>query len=244
MSLRERPRVDRAAAFVLHAYPFSETSLLVEAFTRTLGRLPLLAKGARRAGSSLRGALLAFQPLTASWSGRGEVRTLVRCEWQGGHALLTGRALLCGFYLNELLLRLLAREDPHEALFDHYAGAVARLANGVEQEPVLRAFERRLLQELGYALPLEREADTGAPIDPDRLYRYEPDRGAEAVVSGARQEEALVVSGRVLLDMAHDDYAAPATAQAAKQLMRLAINRRLDHRPLNSRAIFEEFANL
>src|SRR5215475_8078028 len=225
----ERHRVDRAAAFVLHAYPYGETSLLVEAFTRTDGRLPLLAKGARRAGSS-------------RWSGRGEVRTLVRCEWQGGQPLLRGQALLCGFYLNELLLRLLPREDPHEGLFDHYATAVARLGAEPEAGPILRAFERRLLQELGYALSLEREAGTGAPVDPDRVYRYDPERGAVAPTGAVA--DAVLISGRALLEIARDDYAAPATAQAAKQLMRLALNYRLDRQPLHSRTIFKELASL
>lgn len=243
--MRDRGRVDRAAAYVLHAYPYSETSLLVEAFTRGYGRLPLVAKGARRPGSALRGTLLAFQPLVASWSGRGEVRTLVRCEWQGGQPLLVGERLLCGFYLNELLLRLLAREDPHEALFDRYAAAVNGLARVAAEGPILRAFERGLLAELGYALPLDREAVTGAPIDPERLYRYDPERGA-TVAGGvaAGPDEAFVVPGRVLLEIARDDYAAPATAQAAKQLMRLAITRRLDRQPLHSRTIFRELASL
>jgi DNA repair protein RecO (recombination protein O) len=242
--MRERGRVDRAAAYVLHAYPYSETSLLVEAFTRTHGRLPLLAKGARRPGSQLRGTLLAFQPLSASWSGRGEVRTLVRCEWHGGQPLLAGERLLCGFYLNELLLRLLPREDAHEQLFDHYVAAVAGLAHRAEEGPILRAFERRLLAELGYALPLEHEAGAGTPIEPERLYRYDPEEGAMPLVNGIAPDEALVVPGRVLLEIARDDYSAPATAQAAKQLMRLAITRRLDRQPLHSRTIFRELANL
>lgn len=246
--MRDRGRVDRAAAYVLHAYPYSETSLLVEMLTRAYGRLPLIAKGARRPGSALRGTLLAFQPLAASWSGRGEVRTLVRCEWQGGQPLLAGERLLCGFYLNELLLRLLAREDPHETLFDRYAEAVSGLARRAavvaNQAPILRAFERGLLAELGYALPLEREAVSGAPIDPDRLYRYDPERGATPLLNGAGPDETFVVAGRVLLEIARDDYAAPATAQAAKQLMRLAITRRLDRQPLHSRTIFRELANL
>jgi DNA repair protein RecO (recombination protein O) len=242
--MAERHRVDRAAAFVLHAYPYSETSLLVEAFTRPHGRLPLLAKGARRPGSSLRSVLVAFQPLVASWSGRGEVRTLVRSEWQGGQPLLRGEALLCGFYLNELLLRLLPREDPHEALFDHYAAALARLATEREQAPVLRGFERRLLQELGYGLALEREALTQAPLDPDQLYRYDPEQGATAVPAGADPGDGLVIPGRALLDIARDDYTGPVTAQAAKQLMRLAINHRLDRHPLHSRTIFKDLASL
>jgi len=242
--MAERHRVDRAPAFVLHAYPYSETSLLVEAFTRTHGRLPLLAKGARRPGSGLRPVLLAFQPLVASWSGRGEVRTLGRCEWQGGGRPLRGDALLCGFYLNELLLRLLPREDAHEALFDHYAVTLLQLGTGPDAASALRAFERRLLQELGYALALDREADTGAPIEPERLYRYDPERGAVAVAAGAAAREPLIVSGRALLDIARDDYATPETAQAAKSLMRLVIAHRLDRQPLHSRAIFKELASL
>jgi DNA repair protein RecO (recombination protein O) len=246
--MRDRARVDRAAMYVLHAYPYSETSLLVEAFARGFGRLPLIAKGARRPGSALRGTLLAFQPLVASWSGRGEVRTLARCEWQGGQPRLAGERLLCGFYVNELLLRLLAREDPHEALFDRYAAALAELARAADAGPVLRAFERGLLAELGYALALDRERPGGAPVDPERLYRYDPEGGATAVGGAEGPDrgagESLVVPGRVLLEIARDDYADPATAQAAKQLMRLAIARRLDRQPLHSRTIFRELTSL
>jgi DNA repair protein RecO (recombination protein O) len=242
--MSERRRVERETAFVLHTYPYSETSLLVEAFSRLHGRLPLLAKGARRGGSSLRGSLLAFQPLSVAWSGRGEVRTLVRCEWQGGQPMLQGDRLLCGFYLNELLLRLLPREDAHEQLFDHYAGAVRGLAGDASPGAVLRAFERRLLQELGYALSLDRDAATGAPIEADRRYRYEPDRGPVPIVNGIDADERGAVPGRVLLALARDDYADPATAQAAKQLMRTLIDHRLDRQPLHSRTIFRALQNL
>ncbi len=242
--MSSRPRVDHQAAFVLHAYPYSETSLLVEAFTRAYGRLPLIAKGARRQGSALRGALLAFQPLTFAWSGRGEVRTLVRCEWQGGHPLPRGESLLCGFYLNELLLRLLPREDSHERLFDHYAQAVAQLAAGGASAPVLRAFERRLLQELGYALLLERDAETGAAIEPDDTYRYEPDRGPVPTRTDAAHGDALVLKGRVLLALAHDDFADASNAAAARELMRALIDRRLDRQTLHSRTVFRALQDL
>jgi DNA repair protein RecO (recombination protein O) len=242
--MSERRRVERETAFVLHAYPYSETSLLVEAFSRLHGRLPLLAKGARRAGSPLRGSLLAFQPLSLAWSGRGEVRTLVRCEWLGGQPMLKGDRLLCGFYLNELLMRLLPREDAHEQLFDHYAGAVRNLAGDADAGATLRAFERRLLQELGYALSLDRDAATGAPIEADRRYRYEADRGPVPVVNGAAFDDSGAVPGRVLLALARDDYADPAIAQAAKQLMRALIDHRLDRQPLHSRTIFRALQNL
>src|SRR5437762_9356107 len=152
-----RDRRDDQPAFVLHAHPYRETSLIVEALTADYGRVALVARGAKRPRSELRGILQAFQPLTLSWSGSGEIKTLTRAEWRGGLPLVTGSALLCGFYLNELVLKLVPREDPHARLYDEYESALAELANGAEQAPVLRRFELRLLAELGYALALAHE---------------------------------------------------------------------------------------
>src|SRR5512145_1710613 len=163
-----RSKVDSQPAFVLHTYPFRETSLIVEVFSRDFGRVALMARGARRPRSALRGLLLAFQPLELGWAGRGEVQTLMKAEWQGGQPLLTGRALFCGYYLNELLMHLLPREDAHERLFSVYAETLRRFA-GRLQEADLRCFERALLQELGYGLTLERDAK-GAPIDAAGYY--------------------------------------------------------------------------
>lgn len=240
----ERARVDNAQAHVLHTHPYRETSLLVEAYTRAHGRIALLAKGARRPRSALRGVLLAFQPLTLGWSGRGELRTLQRAEWAGGQPLLKGDALLCGFYLNELLLRLLPRDDAHETLYDDYARAVAQLAAGAATAPVLRAFERRLLKELGYALNLERDAGSGAQIAPGALYRYEPERGAVRIATPSPTDEGPAFSGRALLDIAADDYRDPQTLVQSKQLMRLLINHRLDRQPLHSRRVFVDLQQL
>src|SRR5688572_13370544 len=114
--MREKSRQDAQPGFVLHSYPYRETSLLVEAFTRDHGRVALMARGARRPKSALRGILLSFQPLLVSWSGRGELRTLTQAEWRGPYSPLAGQGLICGFYLNELLLKLLARDDPHKRL--------------------------------------------------------------------------------------------------------------------------------
>jgi DNA repair protein RecO (recombination protein O) len=239
--MRERQRVDSEQAFVLHSYPFRETSLLVELFSRRFGRVALLAKGARRPRSVLRGALLAFQPLLVGWAGKGEVRTLMKAEWRGGQPLLAGEALFCGFYLNELLLCLLAREDAHDALFDAYGEALDRLARGVASAPVLRSFEKRLLKELGYAMTLDREPVSGASVDPAAMYRYEPERGPVPVRtdSGRGGTEGPLFSGRALLELAREDYRDPQTLQQGKLLMRLIINHRLDERPLQSRRVFE-----
>src|SRR5512135_568374 len=150
-----KQRIQDELAFVLHSYPFRETSLVLEIFSRQHGRVPLVARGARRPRSALRGLLMGFQPLSMSWFGKHELRTLHSAEWQGGQPQLQGTALLCGFYLNELLLNLMARDDAHPQLFDYYQHALLRLAAETDHAATLRSFEKRLLQELGYALGLD-----------------------------------------------------------------------------------------
>ncbi|HEX7055205.1 MAG TPA: DNA repair protein RecO [Burkholderiales bacterium] len=235
-----RRRADHEPGYVLHTYPYKETSLIVEAFTRRHGRVALLARGARRPRSALRGMLLSFQPLQLAWSGSGELATLIRADWGGARHALSGSALMCGFYVNELMLRLLPREDAHEALFDHYAAALAGLSAGDAHPAVLRGFEKRLLAELGYAPLLDREALTGAPIDPGGRYRYEPDRGPVRALNGAE----ATVSGRTLLDLAADDYTRPQTRDEARLLMRTLIGQRLHGQVLHTRAILMELNDL
>ncbi len=237
-----RARLDNQSGYVLHTYAYRETSLVVETFTRAHGRVAMIARGAKRPRSALRGSIMAFQPLGLSWSGRGELRLLLRAEWQGGQQLLQGKALLCGFYLNELLLKLLPREDAHEQLFLDYQAALARLAEAPEPGPVLRRFEKALLRELGYALALERDSASGAGIDPGKSYSYDPERGPAAANGAAHA--GLVLSGQTLLDIVRDDYSDPLTLQQAKALMRLLISHRLEQKPLNSRRIFEELQQL
>jgi DNA repair protein RecO (recombination protein O) len=148
---------------------------------------------------------------------------------------------MCGFYLNELLLRLLPRDDPHEALFDVYASALKDLSEGTVHTAVLRGFEKRLLAELGYAPLLERDA-ASRPIDPDALYVYEPERGPTPV-NGARTD-ALVVHGRTLLDLAADDYSSPESRDEARNLMRVLIGERLHGQVLHTRTVLRELSDL
>ena len=166
----------------------------------------------------MRGMLLSFQPVQLGWYGKGDVRTLTRAEWIGGQPLLQGEALLCGFYLNELLLRLLPREDPHEVLFGRYAEALRGLASGAATGAILRSFEKALLREIGYALVLEREGASGRGIDPAKTYAYDPERGPVEVSADAQVELNLL--GQTLLDIARDDFHDPVTQQQAKLLMR------------------------
>src|SRR5512134_2139380 len=153
-----RRRTDHQPAYVLHTYAYKETSLIVEAFTRRFGRVALLARGARRPRSAMRGVLLSFHPLRLSWSASAELGNLIGAEWAGALQPLAGQGLMCGFYLNELVLRLLPRDDPHERLFDAYAQTLPRLSRGEPYPAVLRSFEKRLLAELGYAPLLDRDS--------------------------------------------------------------------------------------
>lgn len=242
MMQAHKKRLENEAAFVLHSYPFRETSLLVEVFSRQHGRVPLVARGARRPKSAVRGLLMNFQPLTLSWFGKHEVRTLHSAEWQGGQPLLQGTALLCGFYLNELLLNLMVRDDPHEQLFDYYRHTLQRLAHGADMASTLRCFEKHLLQELGYALLLEHEADSAEPINPDFSYRYVLERGAVR----ATEDEAvgMLVAGKTLHDMAADNYADAQSARQGKQLMRMLLNHHLGGKILHTRELIKDLTKL
>ncbi|MEO6975947.1 MAG: DNA repair protein RecO [Gallionella sp.] len=247
MTAAERNRHQDEPAFVLHSYPFRETSLIIDAFTRSHGRLPIVARGARRPKSGLRGVLMNFQPLLLSWFGKGEVRTLHSAEWQGGQPYLQGKALMCGFYLNELLLNLLARDDPHEQLFDYYRATLYRLAHETDHAATLRCFEKHLLQELGYALVLEHEAGSAKPIQAELCYRYAVERGP--LPDDSRPDEGegsagFPVLGKTLLDMAADEYSDPATAQQSKQLMRMLINHHLGGKILHTRELIKELQKL
>ena len=189
----------------------------------------------------MRGVLLSFQMLRFSWSASAELGTLRSAEWSGALRPLRGRGLMCGFYLNELLLRLLPREDPHEALFDAYAATLKELSEGALFAGVLRSFEKRLLAELGYAPLLERDA-ASRPIDPEGLYVYEPERGPTPVTSA--RNDVLVIRGRTLLDVAADDYSSPATREEARALMRALIGERLHGQILHTRTVLRELSDL
>ena len=237
-----RRRIEHEPGYVLHAYAYKETSLIVEVFGRRAGRVGLLARGARRPRAALRGVLLAFHPLRLSWSASAELGTLIAAEWTGGLGALAGSGLMCGFYLNELLLKLLPRDDPHELLFDAYSACLEQLASGGPHAAVLRVFELRLLSELGYAPQLERDAASGAPIDAARRYRYEADRGPVAANGSAEGE--LVLGGQTLLDIRAGDYARPETREEARRLMRALIGERLGGQTLHTRAVLTELNEL
>ena len=190
------------AAYVLHHYDWSESSLILDLFTREQGRIAVAAKGAKRPFSQLRGVLLPFQRLQVSLGRQApgddtrEVHTLRGADWAGGHPMLSGAALFSGFYLNELLMKLLARHDPHAVLFDAYAGTVAALAEGDDAatQAALRAFELVLLREIGLLPDLGTETASHRAVRAERRYLVLADAG---VVETADENEATV-SGATL----------------------------------------------
>jgi DNA repair protein RecO (recombination protein O) len=239
----DKQRQEAQLAFVLHSYPYLETSLIVEVFTQNSGRIAVVAKGAKRPTSALRGLLRAFQPLLLSWGGKSELRTLHKAEWQGGQLPLQGTALICGFYLNELLIRLLHRNDPHERLFACYQEALSDLSTASDYIPLLRRFEQRLLQEMGYALTLDHDVSSGKPIKPDQTYCYEIERGPVASSNGNCPFN-LQLSGKTLLDMSQGDYSASLTRLQSRTLMRALLNHYLGDKPLHTRHLLKEFQQL
>lgn len=233
-------RVENQPAFVLHHYPYRETSQIIEVFTRQHGRVAMVARGARRPKSVLRGVLLAFQPLLLSWFGKNELKTLHAAEWQGGVPQLTGLALMCGFYLNELLLHLLPRDDPHDSLFGDYYLAIRGLAAGGDVAPVLRRFELQLLQSLGYGVELIRTADSGEPVEPDRSYRFLLQHG----VIAADVVDETCMRGATLLNMASGVYPDAETLQQSKLLMRQLLGHYLGERQLYTRQLLRDLNQL
>lgn len=216
-------------AYVLHSRAYRETSALVD-FLTPQGRFRAVLRGARgKAGSVAR----PFVPLELELRGRGELKTVGRLEAKGIPHLLQGEALFSGLYLNELLIRLLPAEDPHPTMFEHYAATVQALAAGRALEPLLRSFEWRLLDELGYGFALDTDL-LGQPVVAGGVYRLQADAGLEPVA----QLQPGVFQGSELLAMAEADWSAPGALAAAKRLMRQALAPHLGGRPLVSRELF------
>ena len=231
--------------YVLHTYPFKETSLVVELFSQQFGRIAAVAKGARRPHSVMRGMLQSFQILDGAWSGKNELKTLHSLDWSAGLTLLKGEALMCGFYMNELLLRLLPREDAHENLFAYYQATLKTLAESQNLAITLRRFELKLLQEMGYAVPLLQD-ENDAEIMADKSYRYEAEYGACELSSNkiGMRKNGVQLSGKTMLDMARDEYADSITQSQSKQLMRYLLAHYLGDKPLHTRQLLIDLQGL
>ena len=221
-------------AFVLHAKPYRDTSLIVDFFTKEFGLMSAVVRGARSHRSKSRGLIQPFVPILINCFGKSELQTLRTVEADGVMHYLTSHALISGLYLNELLIRLLHRSDPHPGLFESYEQALARLVKEGGLESCLRQFEKQLLQEIGYGLHLALEAHSEKPILADEYYRFVSGQGLFSVEKS--HEEAIL--GRVLLAIEHNDFEDKETLRAAKQVLRRAIHPLLGNKPIKTRELF------
>lgn len=250
--MRKAPAVQQA--FVLHHYDWSESSLILDLFTREQGRLAVVAKGAKRPYSQLRAVLLPFQRIQVTLSkpvkstdGEGpEVVTLRAAEWVGGSTMPSGAALFSGYYLNELLLKLLARQDPHPGLFDAYAQTLPELhaREDAQSQAALRAFELRLLAELGLLPDLSLDTTTQAPVNAERGYAISPEAG---VIAGGELPGGLVVQLQAAL--LHGSGAALRQAclpalPALRTALRALLHYHLGHKPLRTRQVMLDVQKL
>jgi DNA repair protein RecO (recombination protein O) len=225
-------RVWLAPAYVLHQYAYRDTSRIVEVFTAEHGRLTLFARGASGPKSALKGVLRPFQRLLLSWSGKSEACQLIGAECDGAMTNLRADRLMSGFYLNELLLKLTERCDPHPEIFFSYAACVQELCDGEVEEATLRRFEKRLLNDLGYGLELGR-TESGAQVEQDKYYRYAAQSGPQLCVA----EAPGAVYGRSLADLETERFSDARSLRDAKRVLRAAIDACLDGRALKSREV-------
>lgn len=231
-------RLSNQPAYVLHSRPWRETSLLLEVFSRDHGRVGLLARGVRGPRARLpRTALEPFQLLQVYWSGQGELPNLRAVEPIGPPRRLSDDALLCGLYVNELLVRLTARHDPHPHLFDRYAGLLTELAEPGPLAWNLRRFERDLLSELGYALQLDREAESGEPLIYDADYVYLPEQGP---LRASAQHRGARIRGAALLALHADVMPSSSDLAALRRMLRAVIGAHVGEQGLRAWQVLGE----
>lgn len=239
-------RIEFQPAYVLHTRPYRDTSLLLDLLTPDLGRVGAVAKGVRRGKSQRRPLLNPFTPILVSLQGKSSLKTLTAVEANGRGHHLTGMTLYSGFYVNELLVRLLGELDPNPDIFDDYQWTLEALAaisaeSSSSPEPLLRQFEWRFLESLGYGISFDQEAETGNPIDPAMAYRFDPEAGfifAGAFQAHAQEISYQLFSGLDLLACARTDFSSLQTLAAAKRLSRLMLQPLLGGKPLKSRELF------
>jgi DNA repair protein RecO (recombination protein O) len=231
-------RIQLQPAYVLHHRPYRDTSRILELFTRDHGRVSVFARAAR-GGRNKSGALMSvlqpFNRVLVSWSGRGEAGQLSAAEFDGGFAIMPPDQLVNGYYVNELLMKLFTRHDPHPDVFALYAATIDALKRPDAALRALRIFEKRLLEAIGYGLVLHTDAVTHESVLSDRMYHYRLEQGAVRALDVA--EGSLVFRGDSLLSLANEELSSPAALTDARRLLRAALDRSLEGRELKSREV-------
>ncbi len=230
-----RETVSLQPAWVLHHRPYRDSSRLIDCLCRDHGRVALVARGVRRPKSKLRSVLMPFQPVLLSWVRRGELGTLTGAEGAGPARWLAGEALLSGYYVNEILMRLVRSGEPHDDVYNLYAQVLEGLAGTTASEVPLRRFEKRLLDVLGYGLSLSHEANSTTAVDPQAHYHYRPELGP--VRSAGTQDDGRVIRGDILHAIEREAFDDPEVLKIARVVLREALAVHLGSAPLRVRAV-------
>ncbi len=230
-------RIQNEPAWVLHHRPFRDSSRILDVLSRDHGRLAVVARGSRSGKSRLKGILRPFLPLQLSWVIRSDMGTLTGAELNGAPISLAGDALMSGYYVNELILKLMHRHDPQPEMFAVYAATISALNGASNVAAVLRRFEIDALALLGYALNLDHDTRSGDELDPDRTYEYRVEQGPVAVEG---RSGPMVFSGRELQAVARGGFEDPAVLASAGRLLRQVIDWHLDGSELQSRKVLRD----
>ncbi|ESS72366.1 DNA repair protein RecO [Methyloglobulus morosus KoM1] len=217
-------------AFILHQQKYRESSLIIDVLTQDFGRFSLIAKGVRKAKSKSAGILRPFVALSLSYVGKADLRTLTDAEMIGLPNELTGLALYCGFYINELICNFLHKDDPHPEVFQDYRVCLLQLAQGPNLESALRIFELNLMENIGYGIDLSYDLHHEKPIGANKKYLFDKDEGLLENSEGQ-------FSGFALLAMAQRQFDDPVVLSEAKLLMRTVIDSHLHGKLLKSRSV-------
>jgi DNA repair protein RecO (recombination protein O) len=231
-------KIELTPCYILHRRDYSESSLILEVFSREYGRINLLAKGAKRNKKQGTNQSL-YQKYYISWVAKSELGVLTDIELTSLSTSLKPEFMMAGFYMNEIMLRLLHKHEPHPELFDSYETSINQLASESSENIVLRYYEKNLLQTLGYGVILDHEVETGEPIDSDKEYLYK--LGYGPVLKKSNHETGVIISGKTLLALDHETLSDSKNINEAKQLLRKILDEHLGDKPLSSRELYQSY---
>lgn len=234
--------VELTPCFILHSRPYLESSLILDIFSREYGRLHLIAKGAKREKSAFSGFLQPYQRLLMAWRGKSELMTLVDVEADIEPYELSDVRTIAGFYVNELLVRLLHQHESHPELFDFYDKAILDLSVAESIDAVLRIFEKGLLESLGYGLVLDHDVDDGQVVEADKKYYYLIDSGP--MKQTPLTENYIEITGNCLLALEKGSLESRSELEESKRLMRFILQNHLGTKPLASRALYKAYTQV
>jgi len=232
-------RIHNQPAFILHKRAYRNTSAILEFFTRDYGRISLVAKGVSGSKSRLKGIMQAFQPLQISWSRKSELGNMTSAETTQSPFALVDEALYAAMYVNEILFKLITKDDPHPNIFDQYTQLLADLVIPSNLQISLRLFEKKLLQDLGYEIDFFWEAETSEAIDSHCIYEFIPGHGFIKCIGS--EKERIQFSGNLLQEIANGNLQNEQTLKVAKRIFQLSIKQLLGNTELSTRELYRAF---